>query len=181
MRCSGVRLIQRSLHTVPQSPDNQSPECALVRRNWSNPEHSLTQQWHQLDRELQSLNQRLNSDYDAQAVVLQTVSENRVIEARRLVVIEGQILNTEYLLGWTSYFLGILQADARESHMSMSDAHFRTFLQIEPKRTLNEVPADWFDFSSDWNSRALVGLGMCQRGLDHPLQSKYKHWGWPSG
>lgn len=133
----------------------------------------LTQQWRQLDRELQSLNQRLNSDYDSQAVVLQTLTENRMLEAQRLVVIEGQILNTEYLLGWTSYFLGILQADTRESLMGMSDAHFRTFLQVEPNRTLNEVPADWFDFSSDWNSRALVGLGMCQRGLDHPLQSKY--------
>lgn len=130
-------------------------------------------QWRELQDELTSFRRRLDSDYQELAATLQTITENRLSETRRLARMEGVILHCNFLSGWSAYFMGILEPENQKSFMQESDAQFRTFLQIEPNKTLTEVPASWFDFTSEWNSRALVGLAMCQRALDHESQSKY--------
>lgn len=129
--------------------------------------------WHQLGNELETLNRQLNLDYEDQVAMLQATTENKDAQSQRLARLDGLLLHTDYLIGWSSYFLGVLTPENRRQLMLNSDSHFRTFLQIEPKETLTGVSSEWFDFSSDWNARALVGLAMCQRGLNHPLQSQY--------
>ncbi len=132
----------------------------------------LVSRWFELNSELVSLNRQLNNDYEDQVALLQASVENNR-HSRQLSRLDGLLLHTDYLIGWSSYFLGVLIPENRRPLMQTADSHFRSFLQIEPQRTLTEVPPEWFDFSSDWNSRSLVGLALCQRGLDHPLQSQY--------
>ena len=134
---------------------------------------NLSSQWRALSRELQSLNQRLNLEYEDEIAALQANSEDRGLDSPKIRQVEGQLLHTEYLIGWTSYFMGVLFPSERRAQMELADRHFRSFLQIESTQTLTEIAPEWFDFSSDWNTRALVGLGKCQRALNHPDQSRY--------
>ena len=129
--------------------------------------------WRELQRELTSFQRKLNADYQELASTLQTLTENRQAETGRLARLESLILHCNYLSGWSAYFTGILESEQRKKFLAESDSQFRVFLQIEPFKLLTEVPASWFDFTSDWNSRALVGLAMCQRGLGHADQSEY--------
>lgn len=133
----------------------------------------LIEDWRSLKSELESLNRKLINNYEDQVAAIQAIPESRDKASNRLVHIEGLLLHTDYLIGWSAYFLGVLSPENRMQFMRSADQHFRHFLQIEPEKTLTEVPPEWFDFSSDWNSRALVGLAMSQRGLNHNLQSKY--------
>ncbi len=133
----------------------------------------LISQWHRLNQDLQTIHQRLDVDYEDKVAALQASPEYQNLQSRQLRRIEGQLLHTEYLIGWSSYFLAILQPELRRSLMEESNRNFRSFLQIDPRKSLKEIAPEWFDFSSDWNARAVVGLGMCQRGLNHLEQSQY--------
>jgi len=134
---------------------------------------AMALRWHDLIRGLESLGRQLNAEYEDQMSIHQTMSDGRDSQAQRLARIEGVLFHTDYLLGWSFYYLGVLTPERRKQLMTVSDSHFRTFLQIEPNATLTEVPPGWFDFTSDLNARALVGLAMSQRGLNHPMQSHY--------
>ena len=149
-----------------------------LRKWWTsgrdeNGQRAIALRWHNLIRGLESLSRQLNAEYEDQVSIIQTMVEGRDSQSQRLARIEGVLLHTDYLIGWSFYYLGVLTPERRKQLMMMSDSHFRTFLQIEPNATLTEVSSDWFDFTSDLNARALVGLAMAQRGLNHPLQSQY--------
>ena len=126
-----------------------------------------------VEADLKLINRTLEVEYQEYVSARQSLREPDELESIRAIRTERNLLQSNYLLGWTSYFLGVLSTDRRKSKMASADNHFRSFLQIEPEKTLNDVPASWFDLTSDWNVRALAGLGMCQMGLDHEIQSKY--------
>lgn len=135
--------------------------------------NQLINHWRNLKSDLQSLRLVLKQNYENQLTIMRTAIENREAESQRLLQTEGLLLHADYLMGWSSYFIGILIPTERMKFMLESDSHFREFLQIEPRQILNDVASNWIDFSSDWNARALVGLAMCQRGLNHVEQSTY--------
>ncbi|MFK7766117.1 MAG: hypothetical protein AB8B55_02660 [Mariniblastus sp.] len=129
--------------------------------------------WRDLQSELTLFRRKLDSDYQELASSMRAISENRQLETEKLARLEGLILHCNYLSGWSAYFMGILNPEQRKQFMRESDSQFRIFLQIEPNKLLTEVLPSWFDFTSEWNSRALAGLAMCQRGLEHNDQAKY--------
>ena len=133
----------------------------------------LITDWRDLRLELKTLAEKLEVDYENQIAVLQTFPDNQDLESRRLLQIEGLLLHVNYLTGWSAYFHGVLVPDQRKRDMLEADSSFRNFLQIESGIILNDVSPKWIDLSSDWNARALVGLALCQRGLNHVEQSAY--------
>lgn len=126
-----------------------------------------------VESELRAINGKLESDYQERLANIQTFAENRDNESKRMLQTENLLLHSNYLLGWSSYFRGILDSSSRKQLMKQSDGYFRNFLQIEPDVILNDVDAKWFDYSSDWNVRGLIGLSMCQRALNHDGQADY--------
>lgn len=131
----------------------------------------LTQKWQELHIQLKAINRNLEGQYQAQIASAQ--SQNRSPESQELIQTEGLILHTNYLLGWTSYFSGVLIREERKDYMKQADVQFREFLQIDQKKALSTLDASWFDFSSRWQLRAFVGLSMVQRGLNYPNQAKF--------
>ena len=133
----------------------------------------LIGQWTDVKSELELLYRKLSADYEDQIATLQTIPENKEEQTRRLAHLDGLLLHTQYLTGWSSYFLGVLSLDQQRPFMKVASRSFRSFLQIEPEKSLLDVAPEWFDFSSDWNARSLIGLAMSERGLNHQQQSDF--------
>ena len=146
-------------------------------RNWWNqgraPDQKNAQQdlWRELGEELANLNQAMEASYEDQIAAAQTQGGN--VDSAQIIRAEELLLHCHYLLGWTSYFTAVLNPDDLKSNLRDSDAWFRDFLQVEPDKPMTDVPETWFDFSSPWQVRALVGLAMVQRGLNYPSECQY--------
>ena len=174
------------LATYPQL-DTNSIRIAILQskyregetsfRNWWNkgriPNQKLAQQdlWRELGTELTNLNQAMEASYEDQIAAAQSQGSN--LDSAQIIQAEELLLHCHYLLGWTSYFKAILNQDDLRSNLRDSDAWFRDFLQLELNKPMTEVSETWFDFSSPWQVRALVGLAMVQRGLNYPSECKY--------
>jgi len=177
---------EQILATYPQL-DTNSIRIAILQskyreretsfRNWwksgRNSEQRTVQQelWRDLNTELKNLNQAMEAAYEDQIAAVQ--SQGGDVDSAEIIRAEELLLHNHYLLGWTSYFLAILSPDDLKSNLRNSDAWFRDFLQLELNKPLTEVSETWFDFSSPWQVRALVGLAMVQRGLNYPSECKY--------
>ena len=146
-------------------------------RNWwnkgQNPNQKTVQQdlWRELSTELTNLNEAMKASYEDQIAATQSQGGN--VDSAQIIRAEELLLHANYLLGWTSYFTAVLNPDDLKSNLRISDAWFRDFLQLEPNKPLTDVPESWFDFSSPWQVRALVGLAMVQRGLNYPSECQY--------
>ena len=127
--------------------------------------------WRELTDELAGLNQILEESYQDQIAARQ--SQGVDIDSKEIIHTEGLLLHTNYLLGWSAYFTGVLNPNQLKQNLKKSDAWFRDFLQVEPKKLLTDVPETWFDFTSPWQVRALVGLAMVQHGLNYPTEGQY--------
>jgi hypothetical protein len=136
------------------------------------PREALLADWRQLMEELSKFNAAMETRYQELVAAVQANSEDLVL-ARELSQTENLLLHSSFLLGWTTYFQGVLEPEERTSWLRQADEHFRDYLQIEPRKSLTEFSAKWFEFDSAWHLRALVGLAMCHRGLDHPQQSEH--------
>ncbi len=129
------------------------------------------QLWNELTRELTDLNRILEESYQDQIAASQ--SQGVDADSKEIIRAEELLLHTNYLLGWSTYFTGILNPDDIKTNLRKSDRWFREFLQLEPEKLLTDVPETWFDFSSQWQVRALVGLAMVQRGLNYPSECEH--------
>ena len=127
--------------------------------------------WSELTDELTNLNSILENSYQDQIAARQ--SQGADIDSKEIIRTEGLLLHTNYLLGWAAYFTGVLNPNQLKPNLKKADAWFRDFLQIEPKKLLTDVPETWFDFTSPWQVRALVGLAMVQHGLNYPTEGQY--------
>jgi tetratricopeptide (TPR) repeat protein len=78
-----------------------------------------------------------------------------------------------YLYGWVAYYMGVLKVNERQSWMERGDKSFREFLEIDPRKPINQLANDWFEVQSPWHARAQIGLAMCLRGLGKVEQSKF--------
>ncbi len=136
------------------------------------PRESLLANWDQLLQELSRFNKKMEDRYQ-ELVAAEQASSGDVAVAKTLSQTETLLLHSSFLLGWSSYFRGVLEPKQRTDWLSQADQHFRDYLQIEPRKSLTDFSENWFDFDSTWNVRALVGLAMCHRGLDHPQQSEH--------
>lgn len=134
---------------------------------------NLVLKWSAIQSDLQFLLQQLEVDYRTWSAESQSPSGRRRMALSRLAHTENLILQTHYLSGWTSYFLGKLIPEQRQALLRAADHDFREFLQIDPDKRLVEISPDWIDFSSNWNVRALAGLAMCQRGLNRIEESEF--------
>ncbi len=132
----------------------------------------IIDQWQALRTELVELNRFIESEYQDKIATSQNI-DNRENVSDALLQVEGALLHTNYLLGWSYYFAGVLDSDQQKSLMRLADQQFRNFLQIESTQSLTTIKASWFDFSSQWQTRALVGLAMTQRGLNYPKQCSH--------
>ncbi len=145
-------------------------------REWfskrDSPQEKLLEQWQQLSRELLQFNANMETQYQSTLAEVQATSGDP-LATERLARIEGLLQHSSFLIGWSSYFQGILDVSNRISLLRRADEHLRIFLQIEDEKSLTELSADWFDLNSPWNLRAVVGLALVQRGLDHPQQSNH--------
>ncbi len=141
-----------------------------VKRNA--PQEKLLESWQQLSAELQRFHQEMEARYQELVTAVQASSGDLIL-SRQLAQVENLLHQSSFLTGWTAYFQGVLDDANRESLLRLADENFRDFLQIEPRKSLTEVSATWFDFTSPWHLRALVGLAMCQFGLDHRQQSDH--------
>ena len=136
-----------------------------------NQKSKLTEKWRTLESQLKSIGRILELRYQSQ--IAEAQSQNQSPDSQELLQTEGLLLHTNYLLGWTSYFAGVLVSEEQKSLMKQADAQFREFLQIDPNKALSTLDSSWFDFSSRWQTRSFVGLSMVQRGLNYPNQAKF--------
>ncbi|MEL7497930.1 MAG: hypothetical protein AAFN77_09995 [Planctomycetota bacterium] len=133
----------------------------------------LNRRWQTLIDDLDRIDRDLQEVYEDQLTILRAVDEEIPRATGRLAVLESELARTTYLRGWSRYFSGVINPGRRIDEMRQSDQHFRKFLQLDPKSVLLELKPKWVDFSSLFQRRALVGLAMCQRGLNHPDQSEH--------
>ncbi len=146
-------------------------------RNWWNtlpherPEE-LSFRWRELQTDLAQFNAILEQRYQEFVAAVQ-LNNGEIALSRQLGQVENLLLHSSFLLGWSTYFRGILETEDQMDLLRAADEHFREFLQIESRKSMTEFSEQWFDFNSTWQLRGLVGLAMCQRGLKHPQQSEY--------
>ncbi len=132
----------------------------------------LKTQWRELHSELENFNAKMEGRYQELVSAVQANSGDLMI-SRELATTEALLLHSSFLVGWTSYFRGVLEEEERQHWLRLSDHHFRNFLQLDEAPSLTEFSAKWFDFNSAWQVRAVVGLAMAHRGMGHAKQSEY--------
>lgn len=133
----------------------------------------LNRGWQNSIDDLQRVRRDLDQTYSDQLTIVQATGDNTLAMSNRLTQLESEIAHTDYLLGWTRYFSGVLNPQQRRKEFQQANVHFRRFLQIDPLMVLVQLEKKWIDFDSAYQTRALAGLAMCQRGLEHPDQSKH--------
>lgn len=133
----------------------------------------LNRGWQNSIDDLQRVQRDLDQTYSDQLTIVQATGDNTVAMSNRLTQLESEIAHTDYLLGWTRYFSGVLNPQQRRKEFQQANVHFRRFLQIDPQMVLVQLEKKWIDFDSAYQTRALAGLAMCQRGLEHPDQSEH--------
>jgi tetratricopeptide (TPR) repeat protein len=72
--------------------------------------------------------------------------------------LDVEILHCQFLAGWTAYFVAVLDDEQRAQLLDESETRFRDFLQLDQKSLLIDFDSRWFDFSSAWHVRAMIGL-----------------------
>ncbi len=132
----------------------------------------LKTRWRELHIELVEFNQKMEGRYQELVTTVQANSGD-VVASKELVTTEALLLHSSFLVGWTSYFRGVLETEQRGQWLRLSDQHFRNFLQLDEAPSLTEFSAKWFDFNAAWQVRAVVGLAMAHRGMGHAKQSEH--------
>lgn len=133
----------------------------------------LNRDWQSLASDLQRVLDDLQTEIQDQQTILQASGGRDEQAAIRLGQSESDVAQAEYLFAWTNYFIGVLNPQSRKQNHDQANRYFRQFLDIDPEMTLQKLTPKWIDFRSSYQTRALAGLAMCQRGLDHPDQSEH--------
>ncbi len=98
--------------------------------------------------------------------------DRRPLDAQRQAV-EAEALHCQFLAGWSSYFLAMLQKDRRFELLEQSELRFREFLQLDQQTLLSDYDSRWFDFSSAWHIRAMSGLAAIALARGNESQASY--------
>lgn len=109
--------------------------------------------WQRMER----LQQQLDDEPDAQRL------EEGEAELQRLQVIAGR---AAYFAGWSSYYQGLLIPAERTQRFRAGREIFRRLLGMAKDVEYRELDAEWLGLNSTWRARALIGLGLCEAGLN---------------
>ena len=111
----------------------------------------------------------LGRDLDAVSVVLKNRSEDlfatRQIRSggdiaitKKIEIVDAELLHCHFLEAWSVYLRAVVDGNFDAETIDLADLRFREFLQLDPDAAVTEYDSQWFDFSSPWHVRALVGL-----------------------
>ena len=118
----------------------------------------LIQPWEILSQDLVSATAAWQEKSDDLFALQQADPDQANSVARKLSLVESQLLHCHYLNGWTNYFRAASSTEARQSRLQLAESEFRKFLQIDATQPLNGLSRKWFDFTSPWTVRSIVGL-----------------------
>lgn len=182
-------FVRRAKQLMRDYPETSSPELRLaiqhstylgVERDFQNwwqagseplQRANLSDSFFEIRSELQQL-QRQNQAELEQVRAGSSFEEAEVVaRLTQSAEIEARILHAKYLQGWTNYFLGVIAGDQQK--LVDAENHFRSFLQLDEAKSIQEFDKSWFDFSTIWNSRALVGLALVFQAQKKPASSAH--------
>lgn len=112
------------------------------------------------------LSARLEDDFRRAQILPESTQVEMAGKNRILVTTENRISHCQYLLGWSTYFLGILEGKNSSAWLLKSESYFRRFLQLPPDGPLPDVTKQKVDLQSTWQQRSLLGLAMGLRARD---------------
>ncbi len=94
---------------------------------------------------------------------------------RKLKTLETVISQCLYLNAWSNYLLAISLGPGpqQDSALSQSQKGFRMLLQIPDEKDVNELSPQWFDLSSPWSCRCLLGLAMVNQAMRSARQANH--------
>lgn len=160
------------LHARYQTVNNDF-EAWWQARHLPAKRQKLQESFRQLIRDMLQLKRRMETQRRELAIARDVDSENRNLVEIRLARVDNVLLHSQYLIGWASYFRAIVEPENATEWLSMSESHFRGFLQIEPDKSLLEVSRQWLDFEDSWTSRGLIGLAVCKQAQRLPAISRH--------
>jgi hypothetical protein len=75
----------------------------------------------------------------------------------------------DYFAGWAAYYLGVARSDklAAKSDFTTARQHFCRVLDLGDESNYEGVEAESLGLESIWRSRAAIGLGLTELGLNH--------------
>jgi hypothetical protein len=133
----------------------------------------LQESFRQLIRDLLQLKRRMETQRRELAIDRDINPETASLTEIQLARVDNVLLHSQYLIGWGSYFRAIVEPENSTEWLSMSESHFRSFLQIEPDNSLLAVTGKWLDFEDGWTSRGLIGLALCKQVQGFPDISQH--------
>lgn len=93
-------------------------------------------------------------------------SKNLALEA-----LERRLAHGHYLLGWASFYRGILGQQESGGWLTKSQKHFRRFLQLPMEGPLPNLQSWQPDWQQNWQWRSLLGIAMGLRARGEQLES----------
>lgn len=85
----------------------------------------------------------------------------------------------QFFVGWTNYYVGVLDLDDAESKESLTAAQtaFCDLLAVGPDREYADVEPEGLGLESTWRSRAVIGLGLTECALQRTTAAE-RCFGW---
>ncbi|MEE2825470.1 MAG: hypothetical protein VYE64_02460, partial [Planctomycetota bacterium] len=90
---------------------------------------------------------------------------------RALVALESRLAHGHYLLGWASFYRGILGQQEAVGWLTKSQKHFRRFLQLPMDGPLPNLQTWQPDWQQNWQWRSLLGIAMGLRARGEEAES----------
>lgn len=98
---------------------------------------------------------------------LKTESERQ--QAERQVARQRTLAaRSDYFAGWAAYYLGVVREDraASAADYQRGKTHFSRLLDVTDEGNYASVDAESLGLDSVWRSRAVIGLALCELGLE---------------
>lgn len=124
----------------------------------------LDRHWRELAKKGEKLNEEINN-LSGSPKNDETV-ELKEQELSRLRAVLGR---ASFFAGWSNFYFGVTKQNrmAGKSNFEMGRAGFRHLLGLTDEDKYEDIQADWLGLESIERSQALIGLGLCEIGLDH--------------
>ncbi|MDG2186271.1 MAG: tetratricopeptide repeat protein [Mariniblastus sp.] len=106
------------------------------------------------------LSAKLEDDFRRAQILPESTQVEMAGKNRILVTAENRISHCQYLLGWNTYFLGIMESKNSSVWLLKSENSFRRILQLPLDGPLPDVTKQKVDLQSTWQLRSLLGLAM---------------------
>ncbi|MCH2180873.1 MAG: hypothetical protein MK108_02615 [Mariniblastus sp.] len=117
---------------------------------------------------LSNLTARLETDVRQAQILPEATPAEVAGKDRVLTAVEGRLAHCHYLLGWASYYRGILDNQGASAWLLKSQKYFQQFLQLPPEGPLPDLNTWPTDLQLSWQWRSLLGIAMGLRARgDH--------------